>query len=405
MPDRIIIHCDCNSFFASVESVLQPELRSVPMAVAGDPKNRHGIILAKNELAKKYGIKTAETIREARHKCPELVCVPPHHDLYEEYCERINKIYLDYTDLVEPFSIDESFLDVTGTLHLFGMSPGALADGIRARIRSEIGITVSAGVSFCKTFAKLGSDYKKPDATTVIMRKDVPTIVYPLPVGALLFVGAKSQKILESYSIHTCGELAQYDEAFLTHILGKQGSSLWQIIHCRENEPVRSFYEKREPKSIGNSMTFSHDLTGMEEIRPGLRALSDRVASRLRHAHKKCSVIQIQIRDPSFKTLQRQRKLDVPTNLQKEIFEVSLELFRENWNDSRPVRLLGITGSDLVDDSKEEQVQLSLFDDDGKADKARQEKLEDTVDNIRRRFGNSSIGFGAKKGPGKPDSS
>ena len=177
MSERIILHCDCNGFFASVEMLSKPHLAKVPMAVAGDPESRHGIILAKNELAKAYGVKTAETIWQAKKKCPDLVLVAPHHDQYHEISQRVNAIYLDYTDLVDPFGIDESFLDVTGSMHLFPMSPRELADVIRARVRSEIGITISVGVSFCRVFAKLGSDYKKPDATTIIDRENYRDIV------------------------------------------------------------------------------------------------------------------------------------------------------------------------------------------------------------------------------------
>ena len=206
--DRIILHCDCNNFFASVEETLRPELREVPMAVAGDPESRHGIIVAKNQKAKAFGVQTAETIFQAKKKCPDLVCVPSHHSLYHEFYEKINAIYLEYTDLVEPFSIDESYLDVTNSIHLFKMTPKELADHLRKRIKEELDITISVGVSFCKVFAKLGSDYKKPNATTVIMREDIPRIVYPLPVSSLIFVGKKSVEVLDSYHIRTCGDLA-----------------------------------------------------------------------------------------------------------------------------------------------------------------------------------------------------
>ena len=400
MDDRIILHCDCNSFYASVETVLRPELAAVPMAVAGDPTNRHGIILAKNELAKKYQIQTAETIWSARRKCPDLVLVPPHHDLYHEYYEKINRIYLEYTDLVEPFSIDESFLDVTHSLHLFGLTPRELADTLRRRVREELNITISVGVSFCKVFAKLGSDYKKPDATTVIMREDVPGIVYPLPVSALLFVGKKSAATLEQYSIRTCGDLAQYDRDFLVKILGKFGESLYTDIQCLDTDPVRSFYDKREAKSIGNSITFRQNLSGEADIRAGINTLADSVATRLRRAHKKCTVLQVTIRDPDFKQLQRQRKLDTPTHLQREIASVAMDLVRANWDLDKPVRLLGVTGGDLVAEDEEAEVQLDLFSmteqKEPSLNRENQEKLESTLDQIRAKYGKSSISLGVK---------
>lgn len=398
MADRVILHCDCNSFFASVEELLHPELKKVPMAVAGDPENRHGIILAKNERAKRYDIQTAETIWQAKRKCPDLVLVPPHRDRYLDLYHKINEIYLSYTDLVEPFSIDESFLDVTGSLHLFGLSPRELADSIRARVREELGITISVGVSFCKTFAKLGSDYKKPDATTVIFREDVPKIVYPLPVSALLFVGEHAAAELGKYSIRTCGELAACDRAALTTILGKQGDHLYRVLHGMDHEPVASFYEKREAKSVGNSMTFSHDLMGEEEIHAGISALSDSVASRLRTSGKKCCGVQVGIKDPSFRTIQRQTVLPRPTYRKREIESVAMDLIRANWNWEKPVRLLSVTGYDLVDADEEGPAQLSLFDPVPERDE-QQEKLEDTVASIRARFGKDSIALGVPKKP------
>lgn len=396
MADRIILHCDGNSFFASVESVLRPELKQVPMAVTGNPENRHGIVLAKNELAKKYGIRTAETIWSAKRKCPDLVCVPPHHEVYHQYYEKLNQIYLDYTDLVEPFSIDESFLDVTGSIHLFQMTPKELADDIRRRVREELGLTISVGVSFCKVFAKLGSDYKKPDATTVIFREDVPAIVYPLPVSDLLFVGKKSVEILNRYSIHTCEDVSRFDREFLVHILGKQGDQLYTYIHGLDQDPVHDFYEKREVKSVGNSITFKHDLVGEAEIRAGINELSDSVASRLRQKELKAYTIQVALKDSDFKTVQRQRKLKRPTFLQKDISKISMELVRETWDLQRPVRLLSVTGTDLVSQDDPQPEQMSLFETKTESQgekEERQETLESTMDSIRERFGKDKIGF------------
>ena len=208
MADRVILHCDLNCFFASVELLSHPELREVPTAVAGDPASRHGIILAKNEPAKQFGVKTAETIWQAKKKCPGLVLLPPHHGLYREYSQKVNAIYGQYTDLVEPFGIDESWLDITGSMHLFGGDGKAIADQLRQRLREELGLTISVGVSFNKIFAKLGSDYKKPDATTVIDRDNWQRIVWPLPVGDLLGVGRSTQKLLRQYGVETIGQLA-----------------------------------------------------------------------------------------------------------------------------------------------------------------------------------------------------
>lgn len=391
--DRIILHCDCNNFFASCEENLCPELKTVPMAVTGNPESRHGIVLAKNNLAKKYGIVTAETIWSAKQKCPNLVCVAPHKELYKDYSNRINEIYLSYTDLVEPFSIDESFLDVTGSLKLFEKTGLELADEIRLRVKEEIGITISVGVSFCKVLAKLGSDYKKPDATTVILRDHMQEFLAPLPVTNLLFAGEKTCNILESYSIRTIGQLMDYDQDFLFRILGKQGEYLFRAIHGLDTEPVKSFYEKKEVKSVGNSITFPHDLIGEEEIRAGMLELSDSVASRLRASKLKCNTVQIAIKDAKFHTIQRQKKISVPTQLQKEIYQNAMELMAQNWDYSIPVRLLSVTCTDLCPEDAQVVEQISLFDE-PKGDSAQQEKLEQTMDSIRSRFGKNTIGFG-----------
>lgn len=392
MSDRIILHCDCNSFFASVEEKLCPALKNVPMAVAGDPENRHGIILAKNQLAKKYDIRTAEPIWQAQSKCPELVCVPPHHGLYGEFCKKINDIYIEYTDLVEPASIDESYLDVTNSIHLFGMTPSGLADELRRRIREEIGVTISVGVSFCKTFAKFGSDYKKPDATTVLSRETYRDIMFPLPVSELLMAGKKTVDKLTSFGIKTIGELALSDSELLSRYLGKAGVALWESANGLDNDPVRSFYEKREVKSVGNSMTFRRDLLGENEIKNGIAALADSVAGRLKAEKKKCTVVQIGIKDPQFNTLQRQKTLLSPTDLQKTISENAMELVKNNWNFYKPVRLLSVTASGLVDEN-EAYMQLGLFGA-GSVDSEKQGSIENTMEDIRKKFGASAIRFG-----------
>ncbi|MCR4747408.1 MAG: DNA polymerase IV [Clostridiales bacterium] len=394
--DRIILHCDGNNFFASCECTVRPELRKVPMAVAGDPESRHGIILAKNDLAKKAGVQTAEPIWQAKRKCPNLVCVPATFDLYHSFYERINKIYLSYTDLVEPFSIDESFLDITGCMHLHpGKSPRDIADEIRARVRSELGITVSVGVSFCKTFAKLGSDYKKPDATTVIFREDVPSIVYPLPVSDLVFVGKKTTEILSAHAVKTVGELAQLSEDYLVRILGKQGKDLYTVVHCLEESQVRDFYDYVAPKSVSHGMTFRRDLLGESEVKSGVSVLADRVASRLRFEGFKGSVVQVTLKDPSFRQIQRQKKLSHPTYLQKEITDISMELIRENWDFSKPIRLITIGVNELVPKDEETVEQVSLFDtEESHTDTKKQEAIEDTMASIREKFGDKSIKFG-----------
>ena len=246
--ERIIFHCDLNSFYASVELLDHPELRHLPVAVCGDPESRHGIILAKNEPAKKFRVQTAETIWQAKRKCPDLVLLPAHHRVYREFSRRINRMYQDYTDLVEPFGIDESWLDVSGTLHLFGGDPTALADEIRRRMRQEFGLTISVGVSFNKVFAKLGSDYKKPDATTCITRENFRQMVWPLPVGDLLYVGRAAAETMKKFGVRTIGDLARFDRESLFHLLGRHGAQLHDYANGLDRAPVAPAGQYTPPK-------------------------------------------------------------------------------------------------------------------------------------------------------------
>ncbi|MBQ3063514.1 MAG: DNA polymerase IV [Clostridia bacterium] len=401
--DRVILHCDCNGFFASVEMLSRPELRDVPMAVAGDPESRHGIILAKNELAKAYGVQTAETIWQAKKKCPSLVLVPPHHEKYHEISKLVNKIYLDYTDLVDPFGIDESFLDLTASMHLFPMSPAELADVIRARVRSEIGITISVGVSFCRVFAKLGSDYKKPDATTLISRENFREIVWPMSVSALLFVGKRTAALLERQGIATVGELAAADPLHLTRTLGEAGATLHRYANGGDTEPVRSYYHRERPKSIGNGMTFRRNIVGEDEVRAGVSALVDSVAARLREENCKCTVVQVQIKDPEFAVIQRQTTLKRATWLRSEIVETAMSLIRAAGGLGKMIRALTVTAAGLVaDDEAEEQLDIfSALDESAE----KRESVEGTLHEIRRRFGKGSIQLGYYKKPDGSDES
>lgn len=389
MADRVVLHSDLNAFFASVETVLNPALRNVPMAVCGEPEKRHGIILAKNELAKRRGVATAETIYQAQKKCPNLVLVRPHHDLYMRYSREVNAIYREYTDLVEPFGIDESWLDVTGSQKLFG-SGEDIANTLRVRIRRETGLTVSIGVSFNKTIAKLGSDLKKPDAVTVIDRAHFREIVWPLPVGALLYVGKSAMQVFRDLRINTIGALAESSPELLAYKLGKLGTQLHAYANGEDDEPVRSAYEKREVKSVGNGMTFSHDLYGMEEILVGLDAVCDLAAARMRAKGVKCTGVQLAIKDENFVTNQRQKQLSLPTNLARELREASAELLRETWNPRLGIRSLTVTGIGLVPEGTAEQI--GFFDD--PTENRRADRRERAVDGIRRKFGKGAIQSG-----------
>ena len=393
-PRRTILPCDCNNFYASVELLDFPELRDSPVAVAGDPEGRHGIILAKNMVAKRYGIQTAETIWQARKKCPKLVLLQPHFDRYSEVSRQVNEIYLSVTDQVEPFSVDASWLDVTGSQRLFGDGK-TIADELRRRVREEIGITISVGVSDNKTWAKMGSDYKKPDATTVITRENVADILYPLPAQDMLFVGHAAAEVLRRHGVMTIGQIAGMPRESLTRWLGKQGESLYAMVHGLDDSPVRRWGDADPVKSVGNGMTYPHDLKGEDEWKAGLMPLCDSVGSRLRAQGLKCRTVTVQIKDPQFKVISRQRTLPTPTNLTKVLFRESLAILRQCWREDAPIRLLTVTASSLCRED-EETVQMSFLAD-AQPDDPRQSRVEHAVDDLRRKFGKDVIGPGTGK--------
>lgn len=387
--DRAILHCDCNNFYASVELLKYPELRDKPVAVAGDPEGRHGIILAKNMAAKKLGIQTAETIWQAKKKCPDLILLPPHHEEYEAMSKRINAIYLDFTDQVEPFSVDESWLDVTGSRRLFG-SGEIIADALRRRIREELGVTISVGVADNRWWAKMGSDYKKPDATTVITRDNVAGLLYPLPIRDMLFVGGASAQTLTRHGVATIGQLAGLPPELLEKWLGKQGLSLHQMVHGVDSTPIRRWGESEAVKSVGNSMTYPHDLVGQEAWRAGLMPLCDSVGARLRAQGLKCRTITVQVKDPSLRVISRQRTLPLPTSLTKQIFHEAMAILASCWSPAAPIRLLSVTASGLCDQEEAETAQLSFLSQ-VQPDDPRQARFEQAVDSLRSRFGKSAI--------------
>lgn len=391
--ERVILHCDLNCFYASVELLSHPELRDVPTAVCGDPTSRHGIILAKNEPAKRFGVKTAETIWQARQKCPELTLLPPHHDKYQEFSRLVNAIYGQYTDLVEPFGIDESWLDITGSMHLFGGSGSAVADSIRARVREELGLTLSVGVSFNKVFAKLGSDYRKPDATTVIDSSNWRRIVWPLSVGSLLFAGPAAQRALGQYGIATIGQLAAADPQLIEGLLGKLGRQLWSYANGLDRSPVRPQHQREPVKSVGNSITFRENLTTREQMRQGLGLLCDSVSTRLRQQQLYCGGVQISLKDPAFRTVSRQKRLPHSTHLMAELLDAAMELLEAVWRPGSPVRLLGVTALDLTD-QMETYDQQNLFVLSKAASSNKREKLERAVDAIRGKYGGDAIAYG-----------
>ncbi|WP_085832843.1 DNA polymerase IV [Clostridium merdae] len=381
--DRIILHSDCNSFYASVECLHLPEIRDKPVAVGGDVEQRHGIILAKNELAKRYQIKTGEALWQARQKCPELVIVPPRFELYQRFSHLCHEIYLDYTDQVEPFGLDECWLDVTAA----GANGVNIAHKIRERIKFELGITVSIGVSYNKIFAKLGSDYKKPDAVTEISRTNYQEMAWPLPVGDLLYVGRATQRKLESYCKHTIGDLAVTPEKTLRGWFGKWGSVLYAFANGFDISPVSRYEDRDVVKSIGNSTTTPRDLIDNEDVKIILYILADSVARRLREHGCKGRTISISVRDNQLSGFTRQHALANYTNITTEIVQVGMELFLKHYDWQHPIRSLGIGISDLVSDSA--PLQLDLFG--AGKEQLRMEQLDIAMDGLKKRFGTNAV--------------
>ena len=394
--DRVILHCDCNSFFASVETISHPEYARVPMAVAGSEEARRGIILAKNQLAGQYGVKTAETIREAKRKCPDLLLVPPHHGEYARISAIVRRIYERYTDKVEPFGMDECWLDVTGSLLLYGSGEN-IANHIRETVKREVGITVSVGVSFNKIFAKLGSDYKKPDAVTVILREDVERIVYPLPVEMMLYVGRRTAESLRNIGIRTIGDLAAAGEVFLQSRFGKMGKQLSVYARGEDDSPVADAAAVSDPKSVGSGMTFRRDLATEDDVRLGILTLAEDVASRLRKKGMVCSTVAVHIKDPMLHSISRQKPQSPPSNLAREISGTAMEIVLSAWRIGAPIRMLTVTASGLVH-ADEVVEQIGFFDGERDEERKKTEKLETALDRLRAKFGSGAVKSGAVLG-------
>jgi DNA polymerase-4 len=388
--DRVIYHIDCDAYFASVEELFHPEYKKVPMAVCGDPKNRRGIILAKNQLAKGFGVKTAETIWSARQKCPNLTLAPPRRHEYAKYCEIVNAIHGQYTDMVERGGIDESYLDVTGSLHLFGGDLLKLAHEIRERVFRETSLTVSVGISFNKIFAKLASDIKKPNAVSLVSRENYKSVVWPMPVSALMMVGKKTEENLRRMNIQTIGELAGADADMLDRRLGKLGEQLRLYANGLDDSPV---LQSDDVSSVGNGMTFRRNLTTRDDIVTAVNFLADEVARRMRRQGVKCMTVQVTIKDANLKSITRQKAPEVPTWLAADLARESLKLIESSWEPGEPIRLLAITAQKLVPASDAAE-QTSLF---GGTDEGRErrERLEKAMDKVRDKYGSRSISSGA----------
>lgn len=385
--DRTILHIDVNNFFASIEIMLNPNLKGFPVAVCGSEDDRHGIVLAKSYEAKKFGVKTAETVWQAKKKCPNLIIVPPQYEEYKKYSKLIQNIYYSYTDQVEPFGLDECWLDVTGSLKLFGNVEN-IAEEIKEKVKKEIGVTVSIGVSFTKTFAKLGSDLKKPDAITYISKENFKNIVWPLVTNEIIGVGKSTFKILEEMNLKTIGELANCDISLLEQKLGKHGRILWKRVNGIDDEIVDANMYIASPKSIGNGKTFRNDLTKINDIRSAFQNLTYEISNKLKKHRLEAKNIQIVIRDNQFNDKQLQCELPTITSSSLIITNTAMDLFKKyKWN--KPIRALTIRAINLIEEGTNDQI--SLFEEKDEYEKIK--KIDKVMFEINNKFGPNSVKF------------
>lgn len=398
---RTILHSDCNCFYASVELLHHPELRGKPVAVCGNPEARHGIILTADYTAKRYGVKTGMALWQARQLCPDLIFLPARMDLYLRFSRMAQEIYSEYTDKVEPYGIDESWLDVSDSVSIKG-DGYSIAKEINNRMKKELGITVSIGVSFNKVFAKLGSDYKKPDAITTMGKDEYRTKAWPLPVSDLLYVGRATDRKLRTMGVKTIGDLALMDESILTKKFGKVGNILHAFANGYDTSPVKIENTSAPIKSVGNSTTTPKDMRTDEDVKIVLYILAESVAARLRENGFRCRTVEISIRDKELFHFSKQTKLKNASNITGEIAEAAYMLYKKSYSlpaneyelksfgtefYQKPLRSIGISGSDLVTDFYWEQMDIFM---DPKFREKRM-KMDVTVDNIRKRFGFYSI--------------
>ncbi len=382
--NRVVLHSDLNNFFASVECKRRPELKDFPVAVCGNREDRHGIVLAKNEKAKKAGVKTAEAIWQAKQKCPSLIIVPPDYDEYMRYSALVKEIYCRYSDRVEGFGMDEAWIELTGDIKIKSLEDGErIAQEIRCAVKKETGLTVSVGVSDNKVFSKLASDYKKPDAVTVFGPFNYRETVGKIDIGEMLYVGRSTRAKLHMYGINTIEDMSHSSEVFMKSMLGKNGVKLFCDASGANETPVAKFGDEGVVKSVGNSVTLPYDLENREAVFKVLYALADKVAWRLRNGGFNCKTVVISVRSTSLVTTEKQMPVECTCNA-LEIARAAQRLYVENYCPETPVRSVGVRASNLV--SRYGCIQTSLFD--GSFDRRRKiETLDDAVDKIRLRYG------------------
>ena len=393
MSTRAILHSDLNCFYASVEMMLDPSLRGKAVAVCGCTEDRHGIVLAKSELAKKAGIKTGMVNWEAQRLCKDLVIVPPQYDQYLKYSKLTQAIYNRYTDLIEPFGMDECWLDVSGSRNACG-DPMTIAESIRKTVREELGLTVSIGVSFNKIFAKLGSDMKKPDAITEITEDTFKEKIWGLPCSELIYCGSATTKKLERMGIRTIGQLAQADPRLLQNSLGVNGYALWIYANGKDASRVMHRDFVSPVKSVGHGITCNADLVNEDEVWKVMLSLTQDIGHRLRLHGLSARGVQIAVRGNDLFGSQYQTKLPFKTQLPSEIATAAFHIFKSNYEWRTHVRAVTVRAIDLVPVNATEQ--LSLFNDNERRE--RRERLEDCVEEIRGRFGKEVLTYCALLG-------
>lgn len=383
---RNILHCDINNFYASVECMLSPELKQYPVAVCGSVEERHGIVLAKNYKAKAFKVATGDAVWQAKQKCPDLVVVPPHYEEYLKYSKLAKAIYCDYTNQVEPYGMDKCWLDISGTKKLFG-NPVDVANEIRERIKFELGLTISVGVSFNKIFAKLGSDYKKPDAVTVFEKETFREKIWSLPASDLLGVGRATTRVLNNYCIRTIGDLANSDYDFIKRILGKNGVSLWLYANGRDNSTVKDIQFVSPVKSIGHGITTVVDLSNEEEVWRVFLELTQGNGHKLRVHQKVAKAVAIYVRDNTLFSKQWQTQMQMVTQLPLVLAQYAFQLFKKRYDWRNPIRSVTIQAINLF--LQDMPQQIDLFCDYERAEK--QEKLDGCVEKLCQRFGKRCI--------------
>lgn len=389
---RLIFHIDVNNAFLSWEAHYRItelgekiDLRTVASAIGGDEVTRHGIIVAKSMIAKSYGVKTAETLNEARRKCPNLLIVPPRHAVYKEYSHKLLSLLQEYSPVIEKFSIDEAFVDMTGQSISITKDPIQTAENLRQTIRDRLGFTVNIGVSSCKVLAKMASDFEKPDKVHSLFPHEIQEKMWPLPVGDLLFVGRSTRQRLYNLGIRTIGDLATFDQTIIVSHLGKHGKLIHDYANGIDPSPVTAV--AADAKGYGNSTTISHDVTSATEAKKYLLSLCESVGSRLRKDHVCAGVVAVSIKNSSFIKNSHQCTLAAPTNATNPIYEHICRLFDECW-DGSPIRLLGVSTSKITSESMR---QLSLLDQLPADKNSRQHKLDQAIDEIRKKFGEDAI--------------